>query len=92
MNKVKELIAKIRKYAMDHYYDGWDFIVESVTDRELLDDYLTVLDWKAMEIMPADKYEEIWVEVRDYDEAIKVLQDHVDIHSERKAEIKATVY
>jgi len=92
MNKVKELIAKIRKYAMDHYYDGWDFIVESVTDRELINDYLTVLDWEAMGKLPTDEYEEVWIEVRDFNEAIKVLQDHIDIYLERKHEVESTIF
>jgi len=90
MDKVKELISKIRKYAMDHYNDGWDFIIESVTDRELINDYLTVLDWEAIGKLPTDEYEEVWIEVRDFDEAVKILQDHVDMYLDQKAEMEAT--
>ena len=89
---VKELIKKIREYALERYEDGWDIIVEATTDEELLGDYLTVLDWKAMEKLPADKYEEVWVEVREYDKAIKVLQDHIDIYLERKHEVESTIF
>ena len=88
---MKTLIKQIREYAESNYDQrGWSNIVEATTDDELVEEYLTIYDYSG----ELDENCNFPVKriITDFKEAIKAIDDDVNLYEDKADDIRATAF